>query len=344
METILCLKNDGQKIASTNFWETVGNHHGLFFLSTNAGALRLMVPDSQRHVVNEFHNVKHVRVTRGLHHEVPSEIGIELVFVDDSRAPYVLQMHASNLDRLFPKSEAGQDLPFTVWINGQNKKAKEVWTFRARLGWTDAQLPSAEITPKRSSSQEKQGGSRRISSFEHYALQAGKNNLSPRWQCDEAWLDSSRQILETACSENEIVRVAALGSEELFFSEMRFDTFTIATAFGVKPGISGIVSLATWVTNWDETNQGPAWQTVIEAKAATSEKLAAEPSLMRDFEALFTVPMQKPQSGLWCAVFVTPFIVKFPEIMQIVGNFQRAMTWAQLESAGYDISPNRDPD
>ncbi|MGC1481021.1 MAG: hypothetical protein WA771_10985, partial [Chthoniobacterales bacterium] len=77
MDTHLCLENDGQKLVRTNFWEAAHNAKGNFFLSTNAGAMRLIVPDCQRHVVDEIRYVDTVYVTRGPHYMDPSAIGIE---------------------------------------------------------------------------------------------------------------------------------------------------------------------------------------------------------------------------------------------------------------------------
>lgn len=53
LETILTIENDGVEIKSTNYWNTVFSESGLYFLSANAGSLRMLVPSGNRPKVVE---------------------------------------------------------------------------------------------------------------------------------------------------------------------------------------------------------------------------------------------------------------------------------------------------
>ncbi|MBK7654609.1 MAG: hypothetical protein IPJ18_05225 [Betaproteobacteria bacterium] len=48
--TLICIGNDGAKVADTNYFDTGFARLGLMFLSVNANAVRLLIPDSQWHL------------------------------------------------------------------------------------------------------------------------------------------------------------------------------------------------------------------------------------------------------------------------------------------------------
>lgn len=62
---MLTIGNRGQAILATNYWGSDHAARGLFFLSWNAGAGRLLVPDSQKHALREMRGAREVLVSRG---------------------------------------------------------------------------------------------------------------------------------------------------------------------------------------------------------------------------------------------------------------------------------------
>jgi hypothetical protein len=62
---LLTIENDGQEITATNFWQTEQARRGSFYLSTNAGAFRLLVPEQHKSAIAEFKTAKDVILTRG---------------------------------------------------------------------------------------------------------------------------------------------------------------------------------------------------------------------------------------------------------------------------------------
>ena len=62
---MLEIRNQGQAILSTNYWDSDHAKAGYFYLSWNAGAGRLLVPDSQKATLREMKGAREVIISRG---------------------------------------------------------------------------------------------------------------------------------------------------------------------------------------------------------------------------------------------------------------------------------------
>lgn len=110
MNLPLYVANEGQKLAKTNFWESEYNAKGLFYLTWNAGAARLLVPSGHRSMISEMKTGKLVVITRGLYQ---GKEGIELLFDDDSDSPFHLILSAEQCDRRIEGEDEAR--PFIVY-------------------------------------------------------------------------------------------------------------------------------------------------------------------------------------------------------------------------------------
>ena len=99
--------NQGQAIASTNYWATEHARAGLCFLSVNAGALRLLVPQAAADALVEMRTGRSVTV------EPSATPGcIDIVFEDGTQSPFALTIDKRQCDRAL---ESRRAMPFTVW-------------------------------------------------------------------------------------------------------------------------------------------------------------------------------------------------------------------------------------
>lgn len=48
------IENEGQAVARTDYWQSVQAQAGYVYLSWNAGAARLLVPDVAKHLLREM--------------------------------------------------------------------------------------------------------------------------------------------------------------------------------------------------------------------------------------------------------------------------------------------------
>ncbi|MBV8650507.1 MAG: hypothetical protein JO255_03505 [Alphaproteobacteria bacterium] len=94
----LIFLNDGAELVETNFWQTEMASRGAFFLSTNAGCLRLLVPASREPDIAEMtKGVREVVLSRGRWDK--RDHCVEIMFEDASEAPYAIHIGENQLDR-----------------------------------------------------------------------------------------------------------------------------------------------------------------------------------------------------------------------------------------------------
>lgn len=105
--------NKGPLIASTNFWDSPMARQGIFYLSWNAGAGRLMVPDSMIAILEEIQPAKHVIVSHGPWPEASGQPGLEILFEDESESPFCIHLSVRQQTDRVPKDQ-GAATPFDV--------------------------------------------------------------------------------------------------------------------------------------------------------------------------------------------------------------------------------------
>ena len=125
----MIIQNRGQAILSTDYWDTPHALAGYLYLSWNAGAGRLLIPDSQKLLLNEMRPARYVIVSRGPWPEHSNREALELLFEDDSDAPFCLHLVAEQTDRLLPDTDQGGGFVIAAWTRGG---LKQRWPGRYR--------------------------------------------------------------------------------------------------------------------------------------------------------------------------------------------------------------------
>jgi hypothetical protein len=114
----------------TDYWDTEHAAAGLFYLSWNAGAGRLLVPDSQKPILRELKGAREVLVSRGPWPEQGGRDALELIWEDDSDSPFCIHLVAEQTDRLIPEHQQGGGFSIAAWTRGGMKGR---WPGRYRL-------------------------------------------------------------------------------------------------------------------------------------------------------------------------------------------------------------------
>lgn len=110
------IHNAEQSITRTSYWRTPHARRGLLYLSVNAGAIRVLVPDAiRRELLSGLPPVgRPVTITRGewqrratyvLQWDEPAETGLE---------PYSIDIDQEQSDRRWPSAEDGRIVPL-IW-------------------------------------------------------------------------------------------------------------------------------------------------------------------------------------------------------------------------------------
>lgn len=123
--TFISVQNNGTEIIQTNFWNSSVAKAGKFYLSINAGCIRVLLPDQMSSAVNEMQGSDYVIVTQGSLH---GKLALEMLWEDHSKSPFCLYTSVAAMDRGLPAIEAGREIQVSVYT----KKGK-AQTFKAHL-------------------------------------------------------------------------------------------------------------------------------------------------------------------------------------------------------------------
>jgi hypothetical protein len=107
--------NDGPRIASTTYWRTDHAARGLFYLSWNAGAARLLVPAPQAAAITDMKTAEYVILTRGPWPAAQNRMSWELLFEDNSVNPFAIHLVPEMSDRAIPPDDYGRTVRLTIW-------------------------------------------------------------------------------------------------------------------------------------------------------------------------------------------------------------------------------------
>jgi len=116
---MIYIENDGQAIAATDYWESEMNARGLIAISMNAGAFRILVPDSMVSQVADMRTARDVIVSKG---KYQSRQAYEILLDDHTDNPYSLLLDARQFASLQPAdSEHGKEVRISVWVRGPQR-------------------------------------------------------------------------------------------------------------------------------------------------------------------------------------------------------------------------------
>lgn len=115
---MITITNRGQAIAETDYWSSEQARAGYLFLSWNAGAGRVLLPDSQKQMLREMKTAEFVIVSRGPWVDQGGREALELLFEDHSDSPFSVTLLAEQCDRLLPEVDQGGGFLVSVWTRG----------------------------------------------------------------------------------------------------------------------------------------------------------------------------------------------------------------------------------
>lgn len=136
MADLLMIGNDGQKIKSTNYWDSEPAARGYVFLTINAGAYRMLLPDSQFEMLIEMRKAQYVVISRGAWPLQNRADALEIMFEDNSDSPFALHIVPDMCDRMPGNKDVDKKRPFFVWTrSGQALELPCYFRQVQRLPW-----------------------------------------------------------------------------------------------------------------------------------------------------------------------------------------------------------------
>lgn len=119
---MIITENDGPLVLRSNYWQTEMASEGFYYVSPNAGVIRMLVPESRRVEIADMRTAEEVVLTRGVHTgrgswpEYKGRELMEILFDDHTDNPFALWLSLEQWERL-PDSQTdyGRTWEFTAW-------------------------------------------------------------------------------------------------------------------------------------------------------------------------------------------------------------------------------------
>lgn len=109
------IRNDGDAIAYTNYWDSPHAEAGYVFLSRQGGAVRLLIPDQLASLSRDIGAPREVLISRGPYPDGGFEDALEILFEDDSSSPYLLIIPVQCADYPPSQDDHGNTTQCTLW-------------------------------------------------------------------------------------------------------------------------------------------------------------------------------------------------------------------------------------
>jgi hypothetical protein len=124
LNNFIAISNAGADIASTNYFQSAKAFSGMLYVSWNASAARILVPDNQLSMIDEMKTGKLCVISRG---RFQGTDALEFMFDDDSDSPFAVHIDMRNVDRAIKNDNK----PFivTAW-SSKGKLAEWVGKYR----------------------------------------------------------------------------------------------------------------------------------------------------------------------------------------------------------------------
>lgn len=120
------VSNHGPLITSTNYWNSDLATAGKVFCSVNAGAIRVLMPRSRWGDLNDMRASKYCVLSRGPWPSERKSEAVEIMWEDNSDAPYALHLTPESFDLLPAEPEAGREWICSVWTEKDGRPHKSL--------------------------------------------------------------------------------------------------------------------------------------------------------------------------------------------------------------------------
>jgi len=123
----IIVKNDGQKIIETNYWESEYAKNGYCYMSVNAGCYRLLIPKNRKDWLKDMEAAKEVVISRGPNETVrpPKSDAFEIMFEDNTESPFVIQTGPEQWERAPSDDDQGWKGCMRVYYGSTEKPVLE---------------------------------------------------------------------------------------------------------------------------------------------------------------------------------------------------------------------------
>lgn len=124
MSGFFSFQNHGPLLVATNYWQSEHAHAGKLYCSVNAGAIRVLLPESQRPVINELRTAEYAILSRGPWPAENRTEAVEILWEDKSDSPHCWHLSVESFDLLPAEPEPGRDWTISIWDEKKHRPHK----------------------------------------------------------------------------------------------------------------------------------------------------------------------------------------------------------------------------
>jgi hypothetical protein len=113
-------------IVSSTYWRSEQAANGKTFVLYNAGAVRVLLPPAQEHLIAEMRAAGEVVVSIGPWPQMSHLIGLEFLRADGRDSPFCLLLGPDSFDMVPPETPPAPDRVCSVWIERNGAPQREL--------------------------------------------------------------------------------------------------------------------------------------------------------------------------------------------------------------------------
>jgi hypothetical protein len=128
MPDLLRIDNHGPLVVASNYWDLPAEKAGKVLVSLNAGAFRLLIPESAEPAIADMRTARECVVSRGPWPAAGLADAFEVLFDDGTDDPFALHLSPESFDRVPADEDAAKEWVLSAWTRprrGRPHKALE---------------------------------------------------------------------------------------------------------------------------------------------------------------------------------------------------------------------------
>jgi hypothetical protein len=129
---MILTENHGPLILSSNYWGSEMERANKRYVSVDAGAVRLLMPASLRHEIEEMRSAQYVVLSRGPWPNAGLPDAVEFLFEDGTDSPFAIQLSPESFEMIPAEPPEGREWVLSVW---DLKKGKAHKALERRCHW-----------------------------------------------------------------------------------------------------------------------------------------------------------------------------------------------------------------
>lgn len=121
---MLTIENSGIAIKQTNFWQTIFAKNGYIFVSTNAGAIRLLIPEQCQSIIDELKAMKKEPSVSLIYSKDQSSAERDqytFMFDDFTDSPFCISTSHEQWQQKLSDEWLGKEALITLWTKGRHE-------------------------------------------------------------------------------------------------------------------------------------------------------------------------------------------------------------------------------